>query len=111
LIAKRQGPLRLSLSTFNYQPSTFPEGRQIKAGCTCLENRIGIAEVGALPTPSANQQPSTNQSHDDQPTIAKMAGTKIRQTQTTGSDPLAFEGAAGSADIAEEQARLGSVSR
>jgi hypothetical protein len=29
------------------------EGRQIQAGCTCLENRIGIAEVGALPTPSA----------------------------------------------------------
>jgi hypothetical protein len=29
------------------------EGRQIQAGCTCPENRIGIAEVGALPTPSA----------------------------------------------------------
>src|SRR5215510_14082340 len=34
-----------------WQP--FLEGRQIQAGCTCLENRIGIAEVGALPTPSA----------------------------------------------------------
>ena len=31
----------------------FMEGRQIQAGCTCPENRIGIAEVGALPTPSA----------------------------------------------------------
>jgi hypothetical protein len=42
-------------STINYQLSTIncPEGRQIEAGCTCLENRIGIAEVGALPTPSA----------------------------------------------------------
>jgi len=29
------------------------EGRQIQAGCTGPENRIGIAEVGALPTPSA----------------------------------------------------------
>ena len=32
----------------------FLEGRQIQAGCTCLESRIGNAEVGALPTPSAN---------------------------------------------------------
>jgi hypothetical protein len=28
-------------------------------GCACLENRIGIAEVGALPTPSATLFPST----------------------------------------------------
>ena len=49
---------RPPLSTPNFQPSTFPEGRQIQAGCTCLENRIGIAEVGALPTPSASEFPS-----------------------------------------------------
>jgi hypothetical protein len=40
-----------------------------------------------------------------------VAGTKICQTQTTGSDPLSFKSAAGSADVAEEQARLCSVSR
>jgi hypothetical protein len=44
-------------STLNPQP--IPEGRQIQAGCTCLENRIGVAEVGALPTPSANFKPLT----------------------------------------------------
>jgi hypothetical protein len=39
-----------------------------------------------------------------------VAGAKTRQTQTSGSDPLAFESSAGSADIAENQAWLGSVS-
>jgi len=36
------------------------EGRQIQAGCTCLENRIGTTEVGALPTPSAIFWPCAN---------------------------------------------------
>ena len=40
-------------------PDHLTEGRQIQAGCTCPENRIGIAEVGALPTPSAKHITTT----------------------------------------------------
>ena len=42
-----------SVRTSPLAPRPSTEGRQIQAGCACLENRIGIAEVGALPTPSA----------------------------------------------------------
>jgi hypothetical protein len=55
--------LRELRSALNHQLSTLSHfwkaGRYklapkaFGAGCACLENKIGIAEVGALPTPSA----------------------------------------------------------
>jgi hypothetical protein len=68
-------------------------------------------EAGALPAPSANQQPSTPQSHDNQPAIAQVAGAQIRQTTAQAGDSSAVEAAPGAADLAETKAAIHPFSR
>ena len=59
-----------------------------------------FTEAGALPAPSANPQPSTDQSHDDQPPIAKVAGAHIRQTAAQTGDSGTVEATTVAADAA-----------
>jgi hypothetical protein len=88
------------------------EGRQIQAGCTCLENRNGIAEVGALPGGrlqrpfrQLNHQP-TGDHHDHKHIIPQVAGTAICQATARAESPSSSEDSASAPNAAEKQANL-----
>jgi hypothetical protein len=86
------------------------EGRQVQAGCTCPEKKIGIAEVGALPGGRLqrpfrhlNHQP-TGHSDDYHSIFAAVAAETIRQTFAAEAREPSQEGLADSADAAETSA-------
>ena len=47
------------LSVIGYSRAARSEGREIQAGCTCLENRTGASRGGGLPAPSASLRSSS----------------------------------------------------
>jgi hypothetical protein len=60
----------------------FRKAGRYKLAAPVLKTGSVSPEVGALPTPSANQPSTTNCNHELNHPIAQMAGAKIRPAQT-----------------------------